>query len=231
MSALKGTSDSLIALIAPFVWWADTAESGNLHKPKDRITPGVVCVNGLGTEEWRLVIISKAAKPWCFRKSWIGKDNYRHNARAWIGYVRPLRLACRAWWEHEVAGQTPPPDCGQYIGAQNFLCWISWCNGFRDDATRACDGRLPARQHSSVVQPLDIDVIAAFMVHVKQSMLKWRLCQHEESKVNADGKGFQGFTADIWHERCNPVECCRLDGLESCHSEESKYLTLILKSE
>ena len=98
-------------------------------------------------------------------------------------------------------------------------------DGFQEDATRACDGRLPASQHSSVVQPLDTDVIAAFMVHAKRSMLKWRLCQQ------ARWTGFTGFTAEICCETCNPVECCHSKGLESCQSEESKYFTLILTSE
>lgn len=177
---------------------------GSKH-PKDRITLGL-CVNALGTEKLLPLIIGKAAKPRCFGKSWNVRElcYYYHNAKAW------MNASIFQDWLAKLDGSMK-------LQGRQVLLLVDNASPHKAVPTEIHDVMgfkmmrlahvtvvfLPANT-TSVVQPLDAGVIAAFKLHFKRMMMKWLLHQHEEGRggprLKPDVKDAIQWSAAVWKD-------------------------------
>jgi hypothetical protein len=158
-------------------------------KIKDRITV-MLCTNVTGTDKRIPLVIHKSARPRCFGKvgTWNVSDfcEYHHNSSAWMnttvftGWAQKLNTSMRLAKRNVIvfcdnaASHTVP-------GAKRTV--MHGLHAIKLSNTTICF--LPANT-TSIIQPLDQGIIAAWKVHYKRELLLWTMAAIEEAEPGKD---------------------------------------------
>lgn len=156
-------------------------------RSKERITV-MACANASGTERCRLLVISKASKPRCFKGIRTFPVDYRANRKAWMtaeifsDWVRTL--------DRKFASQ----------GRQILL--------FVDNCTAHCEVQglkairlafLP-KNTTAVLQPMDLGIIKNLKTLYRRHLLeRILLCLDSDKAYNVDLLGAIHILANVWN--------------------------------